>query len=84
MMLKYIASLPERLTTWWRVRRCHHVLRGIDLQLRGEDGNVRWPCSECGKVVVESCGIEILKHGTLTGPWEIVKDGEIDEKNNTN
>lgn len=50
--------------------KCSHVFVGVDIERRDyETGLVSWPCSKCGQVFSENCGIDIGKNGKITGPW---------------
>lgn len=52
-------------------RFCKHVFRGDQMILRDENGYVKWPCSKCEKVFIEHCGLDMLNHGEITGPWGV-------------
>ncbi len=46
---------------------CRHKFDLADLIGReAPDGDVKWPCSVCGKVYTAHCGLSILTHGTPT------------------
>ena len=58
------------MKTFARLRRsirqafCRHGFHFDDLTGRDvPGGNVRWPCRRCGKVFIEHCGLEVLRHG---------------------
>lgn len=52
-----------------KLKPCSHEFRGLDMQLRDEQGIVRWPCCKCGKEFKAKSGLEILKHGKCIGEW---------------
>ncbi len=63
------------MKNWFKKVACRHTFDLADLESRGSDGNVRWPCAKCGKVYVAHCGLEILSHGRPTqDKWEAAKN----------
>jgi len=54
-------------------KKCSHLFDPSDMQNRDENGNVKWKCCKCGKLFIENCGLDILKHGKCTGRWGISK-----------
>ena len=42
---------------------CSHKFNIQDLQERGNNGNVSWPCFKCGKIFIAECGLDVLKNG---------------------
>ena len=59
----------DDLMRWLRQRFCKHLFVGLDLQGRDLTGRVTWPCSKCGKVFRAECGLDVLQHGDVKGPW---------------
>lgn len=48
---------------------CIHFFKVEDMGHRDETGYLKWPCSKCGKVFYEECGLDVLKHGRCDGNW---------------
>lgn len=59
-------NIFQQFVRWLRYTNCQHRFDYKDLKGRTTpDGNVTWTCWKCGHVFVESCGLDILRHGKV-------------------
>lgn len=59
-------NIYQQFVRWLRRETCEHRFDYKDLVGRSTpDGNVTWPCWKCGRVFVEPCGLDILRHGKV-------------------
>jgi len=68
--------VKKKLLEWWKsflIKRkqakCKHYFRVADFGSRDKTGYLEWPCSRCGKVFRESCGLDVLVNGKCDGKW---------------
>jgi hypothetical protein len=49
-----------------RSAACSHRFDPADMENHREiDGTIKWSCWKCGKQFSESCGLEVLAHGSV-------------------
>lgn len=59
----------KHIISFFQKNTCKHEFKGKDMKPRDENGYVTWNCSKCGKIFVDTCGLNILKNGKCIGEW---------------